>query len=520
MKRRRTLVGGGIAVVAILLAGMPASTVSALPNALLTADLDALVHDPALKNGTVGLVVRNADTGELLYSAQSDRREQPASNIKLATSTVAMDVLGPTRTFPTSVSSVGQTSGQTLTGDLYLKGTGDPTMLAADYDDLAAKVAATGITNVTGKLVADDTWFDAEPYGFGWAWDDEPYSYNAQISALTISPDTDYNAGTVMVRTTPGAAGAPAVVTTVPPTNYLQIQSTAVTGAAGSASTISVERDHGTNVVRVTGSIPAGGAVSNKLTTVNDPTGLVASVFRDALARHGVQVAGPTQTRTARPAGAQLLAFHDSMPLSQLLTPFLKLSNNMHAEMLVKTMGRVISGAGTWAAGTAVIAKRLTDMGIPAGTTYIADGSGMSRIDQLSADQVVAILRAARSQPWYQTWYTALPIAGNPDPLIGGTLRSRMAGTPAANNLHGKTGSMTGVSALSGYVTSADGQPLVFSMISNNFPGSAKAVEDAVGVRLAKYRADETAHVATLAPARRTAADTRDDVECSWIKSC
>src|SRR6185312_13280169 len=113
-------------------------------------------------------------------------------------------------------------------------------------------------------------------------------------------------------------------------------------------------------------------------------------------------------------------------------------------------------------------------MGIP-GTPYVADGSGMSRIDQLSPDQVVAILRAAKTKPWFQTWYDALPIAGNPDPMVGGTLRSRMAGTPAANNLHGKTGSMTGVSALSGYVTSADGQPLVFSLISNNFIGSAKA---------------------------------------------
>jgi D-alanyl-D-alanine carboxypeptidase/D-alanyl-D-alanine-endopeptidase (penicillin-binding protein 4) len=521
MKRRKSLVGGGVALAAVLLAGLPASTVSALPNAQLTADLDALVHDPSLRNATVGLVVRNADTGDLLYSAQSDRREQPASNMKLATSTVALDVLGPNRRFTTSVSSTGQTDGQTLTGDLYLRGTGDPTMLNADYDDLAAKVAATGVREVQGKLVADDTWFDAERLGFGWAWDDEPYSYSAQTSALTVSPDTDYDAGTVVIRTAPATAGAPAVVTTDPPTSYLQIQSSVVTGAAGSASTVSVARDHGTNVIRVTGSIPAGGSVNKKWTSVAEPTGLVASLFRDALARHGVQVTGPTQTSVATPAGAQQLASHDSMPLSQLLTPFLKLSNNMHAEILVKTMGRVVSGAGTWAAGRSVISQRLTTMGVASGTTYVADGSGLSRMDQLAPDQVISILRAARTKPWFPTWYTALPIAGMSDPMVGGTLRSRMQGTPAAGNLHAKTGSMTGVSALSGYITSADGQPLVFSLISNNFLGSAKAVEDAVAVRLAKYRADETVRAATPGRAPvELSGNTRDDVECAWIKAC
>jgi D-alanyl-D-alanine carboxypeptidase/D-alanyl-D-alanine-endopeptidase (penicillin-binding protein 4) len=521
MKRRKILVGGGMALAAVLLAGLPASTVAALPNAQLIADLDALVHDPSMRNANVGLVVRNADTGDLLYSAQSDRREQPASTMKLATSAVALDVLGPTSRFTTSVATTGQTAGRTLTGDLYLRGTGDPTMLAADYDDLAAQVAATGITKVRGKLVADDTWFDADPLGFGWAWDDEPYSYNAQISALTVSPDTDYDAGTVIVRTAPGVAGAPAVVTTDPPTSYVQIQNSAVTGAAGSGSTVSVVRDHGTNVIRVAGSIPAGGPVAKAWSTVSEPTGLVASLFRAALGRHGVQVHGPTQTGVATPSGARQVATHSSMPLSQLLTPFLKLSNNMHAEILTKTMGRVVSGAGTWAAGRAVISQHLTTMGVPAGTTYVADGSGLSRMDQVTPDQVLSILRAARSKPWFPTWYTALPIAGIPDRMVGGTLRNRMQGTPAAGNLHAKTGSLTGVSALSGYITSADGQPLVFALISNNLLGPAKPIEDAIAIRLAKYRADEPTRTTTLGPVRADkSGEVRDDVECAWIKAC
>lgn len=528
MTRTRSLVGSSLALAAVLFAGLPASglvhTVSAQGGGELGTDLDVLVHDPSLRGGTIGLVVRKADTGELLYSSQSDRRGQPASNVKLITSAAAMEVLGPDHRFATSVLATGNAHGPRLTGDLYLRGTGDPTMLASDYDNLAATVAASGISEVQGNLVADDTWFDATRLGMGWAWDDEPYYYNAQISALTVSPDTDYDAGTVIVSVAAGAAGTPAIVTTDPPTDYLKLENTAVTGPAGSPLSVSVERQHGSNVVRVDGSIPAGAAAHQEWTTVWEPTGLVASLFRDALARHGVRVLGQTQVGVATPVGARSVAEHQSMPLSRLLVPFMKLSNNMHAEILVKTAGRVVSGTGSWDAGLAALAQRLGGLGIDPATTYLADGSGLSRMDQISPDQLIALLRAVRAKPWFQTWYDALPIAGVPDRMVGGTLRNRMRGTAAAGNVHAKTGSLTGVSALSGYVTAADGQPLVFAMMSNNVLGSARRIEDGVAVRLAQYRADETGQHPTLASAvpepGRQGGNLRQDLECSWVKSC
>jgi D-alanyl-D-alanine carboxypeptidase/D-alanyl-D-alanine-endopeptidase (penicillin-binding protein 4) len=525
MTRKRSLVGTSLALAAVLLAGLPASglvpTVSAQAGGQLGTDLDALLHDPSLRGGNVGLVVREADSGNLLYNSQSDRRGQPASNMKLVTSATAMDVLGPDHRFTTSVLTTGRTRGPILAGDLYLRGTGDPTMLATDYDALAAKVAAGGIRIVQGKLIADDTWFDANRLGLGWAWDDEPYYYNAQISALTASPNTDYDAGTVIVSVAPGAAGKPAVVTTDPPTSYVKIENTAVTGQPGSASTVSVERQHGTNVVKVSGSLPAGAAADREWTTVWEPTGLAASLFRDALGRHGVRVLGQTQAGVATPAGARSLAEHQSMPLSQLLVPFLKLSNNMHAEILVKTVGRTVSGTGSWDAGLAAVGQRLKALGIDPATLYLADGSGLSRMDQISPDQLIALLRAVRAKPWFRTWFDALPIAGVSDRMVGGTLRSRMAGTAAAGNVHAKTGTLTGVSALSGYVTSADGRQLVFSMMTNDVLGSAKRIEDGVAVRLAQYRADETARQATLAPAPAVAPQPgARDLECSWVKAC
>jgi D-alanyl-D-alanine carboxypeptidase/D-alanyl-D-alanine-endopeptidase (penicillin-binding protein 4) len=519
---RKSLAGSSLVLAAVLLAGSTApglvQPVAAQPGGKLAVDLDALLRDPVLKGAGVGLVVRHAETGELLYGTQGELRRQPASNMKLISSAAATDILGLDYRFKTSVLAKAKPRGPVLTGDIYLKGTGDPTILAADYDALAAKVAASGIKVVRGRLVADDTWFDANRLGLGWAWDDEPYYYNAQISALTVSPNTDYDAGTVIVSVAPSEAGKPAVIKTDPPTSYVTIESTATTGNPGSASTISVERQHETNVVKVSGSIAAGAAASLNWSTVSEPTGLAASLFRDALARHGVRVLGPTQNSAPTPADAVSMAEHESMPLSQLLVPYMKLSNNMHAEILVKAAGRAVSGSGSWQAGLAALSQRLSGMGIERSAMYFADGSGLSRMDQISADQLITLLRAVRGKPWFQTWYNSLPVAGIPDRLVGGTLRNRMQGTPAAGNVHAKTGSLTGVSALSGYVTTADGQPLVFSMVSNNYIGSVKRIEDAVAVRLAQYRADETARVATLAPA--PSVNLPDDVECSWVKAC
>jgi serine-type D-Ala-D-Ala carboxypeptidase/endopeptidase (penicillin-binding protein 4) len=175
----------------------------------LGRDLDAILAHPGLAGTDVGLVVRAADTGEVLYRRGSDRRSQPASNAKLVTSAAALEVLGPDYRFSTAVAAAGRRTGPVLHGNLVLRGTGDPTMLAADYDALAAKVAASGIRFVRGTLVADDTWFDAVRLGSGWAWDDEPFYYNAQVSALTAAPDTDFDAGSVIVRVAPGPGPAP-----------------------------------------------------------------------------------------------------------------------------------------------------------------------------------------------------------------------------------------------------------------------------------------------------------------------
>lgn len=173
----------------------------------------------------------------LLADRGSDQRVLPASNLKLLSSAAAVDGLGEDHGFTTAVLATEAAGGGTLTSDLYLRGSGDPTTLTGDYRDLAADLAASGLVRVSGDLVADDSYFDGVPLGTGWSWDDAPYYYSAPTSALTVAPDTDYDSGTAIVRVTPGPAGQPAVVTVQPETSVLDIENLATTGAAGSART-------------------------------------------------------------------------------------------------------------------------------------------------------------------------------------------------------------------------------------------------------------------------------------------
>jgi D-alanyl-D-alanine carboxypeptidase/D-alanyl-D-alanine-endopeptidase (penicillin-binding protein 4) len=502
----------------------PASPVAGSgQSSTLASQLDAILADSRLAGAEAALTVRDAGTGQQLYDANGNERLLPASNAKLLTSAAAMDLLGPDYRFGTAVLRTGRLVGHSLDGNLYLKGYGDPTSTAADYDALAARVAAAGIREVRGGLVADDSYFDAGRLAPFWSWDDEPYYYSAQTSALNIAPDSIGDTGTILVDVLPGPmAGQRPRITVIPANSYLHILNRASTGPAGSTSTIDATREYGKNV---TGSIPAGSPGYASQPTVDQPTGLAADVFSQALARHGVRLRSALVRYQATPPSATELADHQSAPLSQLLVPFLKLSNNMMAEALTKAIGQHAAGQGSWAAGTAAILADAASNGLDPSVLQLFDGSGLGRADYASTDQLATLLLALRGKAWFASWYQALPIAGNPAQLVGGTLRNRLAGTPAANNLHGKTGSMTGVSALSGYLTDAGGHQLVFSMISNNFvQGGISHLEDAVALTLATSGGSGAGAAPTVAirPAPASTADRlpANQLECSWAGSC
>ncbi|WP_043618438.1 D-alanyl-D-alanine carboxypeptidase/D-alanyl-D-alanine endopeptidase [Nonomuraea candida] len=510
MRRTSASLVAGTLVAALAWASGPSSpAVANDPSAGvadLTQDINQILSDSRLTIARAGVVVKSARTGEELYATDAGKLLIPASNTKLFTSAAAAETLGLDYRFPTTVLHSGRKAGSVLTGDLVLRGTGDPTMLAEDYDALAAEVAAAGVKAVAGRLVADDTWFDAQRLGNDWAWDDETAYYAAPISALTASPDRDYDAGSVIVSV--AADGDKVKVSTTPETDYLKIVNRATVGAE---TDVLIERQHGTRTVVITGTVAEP---YQEWVAVDDPTAYVSTLFRKALARHGVKVLGPTVTGAA-PAGAKELARHESMTLGELLVPFMKLSNNIHAEILTKAMGRKVSGQGTWSAGL----KVSTDFAKAHGVQVInmRDGSGLSRRDGFSPGSIVQLLSAVRDKPWFSTWYESLPIAGNADRFTGGTLRSRMRGTPAENNVHAKTGSLTGVTSLSGYVNSAEGEPLIFSIMLNQYlSGSPKDIEDKIAVRLAQF--SRTAAAGTATPLRAAEPGAAGDLECSWLK--
>jgi D-alanyl-D-alanine carboxypeptidase/D-alanyl-D-alanine-endopeptidase (penicillin-binding protein 4) len=464
----------------------------------LPAELDAIIAAaPSLKGSQFALTVRDANSGATLYERNAEQRLIPASTLKLLISAAALDTLGLQYQFSTSVSATGSVKDGVLRGDLYLRGTGDPTLQVKDYAGLAAQVASFGIHTVTGNLVFDDTWFDSELMAPGWTQDDESFAFDAPISALTVSPDGKYAPATVDIELEAGAAlGAPLRVTMTPSNGYLEILNA---GLTGTSNTLTVTREHGLERVVVRGMLPIDGGLHVQSVSVGNPSRYVADLFRRALRDQKVQVNGLTVIGKATPADATPVTEHLSIPLSAITQPFLKESINGYAESITKALGRASGSGGSWAAGIGAIAKFLHDDGIDYPLRQV-DGSGLSRYNSISSRTLSDLLIDARRKPWFDTWYAALPVAGNADPSIGGTLRNRMRGTAAENNAHAKTGSMSGVSGLSGYVTDAAGNLLAFSMLTNNAVESVKSVEDAIVVELATSRSSLPACASSASP--------------------
>ncbi|WP_026923380.1 D-alanyl-D-alanine carboxypeptidase/D-alanyl-D-alanine endopeptidase [Glycomyces arizonensis] len=525
--RKRTLftsVAAAGAALALGIAGTVAAQAEETGDEALADAIDAILADPRLTDSQAGVVVADANTGEVLYERNGDQRAVPASNTKLATSAAALEVLGEDYTFTTEAIGTTRPEDGVIDGDLYLRGTGDPTMLEADYDALAAELADAGVSTIDGDLVGDDTAFDDVRLGTEWGWSDLQYLYAAEVSALTVASGDDYNAGTVRVFVDPGAGeGDAAAITMVPGNDYVTIVNDTTTTAAGSGTSVSIDRDlHGNEIV-VSGTIAADSGGTYGTRAVIDPAGLAASVFARALDDHGITLAGDVRTGETTPQGGEVLAAHHSMPLSELVVHFLKRSNSSHAEALFKALGYETTGEGTFASGKAAVYQGIEKYGVDTGPIRLVDGSGLSRHNLVTPTMITDLLVGAKDAPWFDTWYEALPIACEPGALVGGTLESRMCDTPAEGNVHGKTGSMTSVSALSGYVTDADGRELVFSVLINDYLYSTvKDVEDEVAATVAGYSEAATeAEMTTFAEVEERALPAEDanaDLECSWVE--
>jgi serine-type D-Ala-D-Ala carboxypeptidase/endopeptidase (penicillin-binding protein 4) len=461
----------------------------------LAAELDSAFSGPEFARATWGVVVQSLDNGEVIYRRNAERLVMPASNMKLVTSSAALVRLGADFRYRTAVVARGSRRGDTLAGDLAVIGRGDPTFsqhVSGGSDVLASlrpwadSLRARGIRAVTGRVAGDGTWFADAALGRGWAWDDLSDSYAAPVGAL------QFNEGFAVLEVTPGeAAGAPARVALLPSGAPLRVFGSVTTAPRDSnVNSTDFSRAPFSDSVTVSGRLSAGRRPVQLEVAVPDPVRYFEAALTQVLREAGIAVLG--QTSPAAPAAAAPMPAADtvfvwqSAPLREILPPLLKPSQNQIAETLLRTLGGQTRNVASVDSGRAAVRETLQGFGIADDAYVIADGSGLSRYDYVAPETLARILLGMARRPDFDLFYQALPIAG-----VDGTIAGRLRGTAAANNVHAKTGSIANVRSLSGYVTTADGERLVFVMIANHFTVSRRVVEvvqDHVLERLANFR--------------------------------
>jgi len=492
----------------------------------LLSRIQEVVRQPALDPGFFAAKIVSLDSGTVIFEQNANKFVRPASNMKLYTVATALDRLTPDYHFITSVYAKEKVDDGKIKGDLIIYGRGDPSIAArfndGDYfkgiDALAERIAAAGVKRVKGDLVGDESYFNGAPLGGGWEWEDLQWADGAQVSALTI------NDNVIDVTVKPGEKpGAPLVITTAPGP-FIAIANRGTTSARGGKSDLRLYRAVGANVLEISGGLPVGDNGFEGKVAIPDPALAFVTMLRDALAKRGVKIDGRIRTVDARSGGSIVpvglaalmntsekpgpieIARLPSVPFGAIAAQTLKPSQNLYTELILRTLdertvedksrdgtsspfGRAVMkdavNRTSEEGGLITVRDFLRQAGVNESELVINDGSGLSRNDMITANATVQLLTFMSKHRYFATFRDALPIAG-----VDGTLRTRMRGTPAEGNLRAKTGSLSSVASLSGYVTTAAGEHLVFSMMLNNYP-SASAVRrdsiDAIAILLASF---------------------------------
>jgi D-alanyl-D-alanine carboxypeptidase/D-alanyl-D-alanine-endopeptidase (penicillin-binding protein 4) len=490
MRRRRVL-----APLALLLLAAAPALGQERPQGRLAGELAEYFSARTWSRATWGALVVSLTRGDTLFSWHADRRFIPASNAKLFTTAAALHYLGADFRFLTVLFADGPIRNGELYGDLVLYGTGDPTFAldTASLAPFADSVAFAGIRRVRGDVVGDASFLGAELRGPGWSPDnvDEPYA--APPSALGAAENR------IRLIVEPGErVGSPARWRIEPASDFYAISSVVVTARPGTRTRIEVRRGRSRGVVELSGTIPITRGAWGTWLVVEEPAVFAAGLLRRLLDARGVVVTGGTRSVVEdAPERARLmlrrsrqrddpfrgaLAVRRSPPLDALVTMINHRSHNLSAELAFRAIGRVARNAGTFAAGAQAVAEFLTrDVGIPVSDVQVTDGSGLSLLDEATPRALVRLLAHMR-RPEGSAFYRSLP-------LFGDGYTDRLAGTAAAGRLRAKTGTLSTVSALTGYLTTLEGEELAFALIVNDAPSIRRArdVQDSVSVRLSQF---------------------------------
>ena len=497
-----------LAIVCLLLA----TQVHAASHQSVAARIDSIISEPGLSEGFWGIEVVSVSTGKVLYAHEPEKLFTPASNTKLFTTAAALALIGPDYTFRTTVETNGTLDKHgRLTGDLVLVGRGDPNLSGRELpytlhtqrtghpiqvlEELADELVQKGVKYIDGDVIADDSYFAFERYGEGWSQDDLVWADGAPVSALTV------NDNVVFVNILPAdRAGEHAFVSITPVADYYRIDNRMITTPAGTGRKIFINREPGSTRLTLWGNMPLDDPGANEALAIEDPAEFAVSIFRQLLASRGIAVYGRDRTRHTELASLStltvtalaparggdepsralqtqplVLASHESKPLIEDVRVINKVSQNLHAEILLRLLGREKGTAGTVEGGLEVVRGFLNRVGIPSDQYVFYDGSGLSRQNLVTPSAVVQLLRYAASQPWGASFRDTLPVAG-----VDGSLSERFLNVDVQGHVYGKTGSLNGVKTLSGYATTDKGEPVAFSILSNNFNLPAKRVTDAI----------------------------------------
>lgn len=468
------------------------STQNLNPLVELRDQLDDYFNDPNFSNANWGVLVKSLKTGEVLYKRNADKLFIPASNMKLFTSAAALLLLGPDYVYETDFYVNGGLEKGVLKGDLIIQGAGDPTISSRFYsgnqikifEDWADTLKAKGIWVISGNIFGDDTFFDNVGLGNGWAWDYESSWFEAPSGSLS------FNDNCVEIKIEPTDVNFPAKVSVKPYTKYISLVSKVITVDDSDESSLSVLRQRGTNLINVTGNIKKDSKPITEHVSISDPTMFFLTVLREVFERKGIVIQGRIGTinsseKNIIPDDLTPLYTHRSVPLKIIIKELNKNSNNFYAEQLLKTIGLEIHNYGTVENGVKACKEIFNTMGINPENMVMADGSGLSRLDLVTPRQIINLLSFMYKSDEFSNFYESLPIGG-----IDGTLIDRMKKTAAENNVHAKAGYNNNVSALSGYLKTISGEPLVFSIIVNNYLAPftlANYIQDNVCNRLVNF---------------------------------
>jgi D-alanyl-D-alanine carboxypeptidase/D-alanyl-D-alanine-endopeptidase (penicillin-binding protein 4) len=479
-------------VLAIVVLGW-APSASAEPDpseAKLTQELQDILRSPDLGDAFAGVHVRNLTDGRVLFDKNGSKLFNPASNMKILTTAAALHYLGPSYRFRTLCRRDPELKRGVLEGNLYIKGLGDPLLTTENMFGFINEIAMRGITQVKGNVIIDPSFFDNVLEGPGWDQEHGDHAYAAPIGAFSV------NFNTFTVRILPGdKVGDEAKVEVWPPVPSVEVVQNTTTRGSGSRTRLwfgTSDLPDGTVRVTVRGSISQSD-IDGKVVRapVNDPARFAAETIVHLLKLRGIEVKGKAKIGDMPIRGTIPVAAHWSVPLAEIISTLNKYSNNFMAEQILKTLGAELYDApGSWDKGNRAVRDFLLELGIQDGTFVLGNGSGLNDVNRVTPAQLTWVLQNMYERHEVRPEFVAsLAVAGN-----SGTITSRFENSPAVQRLRAKTGSLTGVSALSGYVVTMNDQVLAFSVMMNDYQGRARTmwrIQDRIGIALARFRSSE-----------------------------